>query len=151
MLKYGFLLFLILITAAGCRQQTATPSTDLNIMLAVEPDPLIVGDATLVITVNDASGAAVNDAKIAVRGDMNHAGMMPVFAEIDSGTDGKYRVPFEWTMAGDWIVEVTVTLANGEQVVKSFDAEVNTSQNMPEMTTENGSQTMPEMTTEAES
>jgi hypothetical protein len=35
-------------------------------------------------------------------------------------------------MAGDWIVEVTVTLANGEKVVKSFDAVVN----MPEMTTE---------------
>lgn len=136
MLRTGFLLFLILMTAAGCRQQTPTPTSDLNIMLAVEPDPLMVGDATLVITVNDASGAAVNDAKIAVRGDMSHAGMMPVFGEIEGGTDGQYRVPFQWTMAGDWTVEVTVTQANGEKVVKSFDAEVNTSQTMPEMTME---------------
>jgi YtkA-like protein len=138
MRKCRFLLFLMLLIVAGCRQQTPTPNADFNIMLAVEPDPLVVGDATLVITVTDPSGAAVNDAKIAVRGDMNHAGMTPVFAEIDGGTNGQYRVPFQWTMAGDWIVEVTVTLANGEKVVKSFDAVVNTSQNMPEMTMESG-------------
>jgi uncharacterized lipoprotein YajG len=134
-----FLILLLVITMiGGCRQQnsSAIPDTDFNVTLAVEPDSLMVGDATLVITVNDASGAPVNDAKIAVRGDMDHAGMTPVFAEIDSGTDGKYRVPFQWTMAGDWTVEVTVTLANGEKVVKAFDAVVNISQTMPEMTTE---------------
>jgi ABC-type uncharacterized transport system auxiliary subunit len=94
MLRTGFLLFLILITAAGCRQQTATPNANFNVMLAVEPDPLVVGEATLVITVTDPSGAPVNDAKIAVRGDMNHAGMIPVFGEINGGTSGQYRVPF---------------------------------------------------------
>lgn len=136
MRRYGLLLFLILLAVAGCRQQTPTPDANVNIGLAVEPDPLVVGDATLVVTVTDSSGTAVNDAKIAVRGDMNHAGMTPVFGEIDSGTDGKYRVPFQWSMAGDWTVEVTVTLASGEKVVKSFDAEVNTSQTTPEATIE---------------
>lgn len=122
-----FLVVLLLITAiGGCRQQptTSNPAADFNITLAVEPDPLVVGDAMLVVTVTDLSGVPVNDAKVAVRGDMNHAGMMPVFGEIEGGTNGQYRVPFEWTMAGDWIVEVTMTLANGEKVVKAFEASV---------------------------
>jgi len=134
MRKTGFLIFLILLTAAGCRQQATTQNADFNIALVVEPEPLVVGDAMLVITVTDSSSAPVNDAKIAVRGDMNHAGMTSVFGEIESGSNGQYRVPFEWAMAGDWIVEVTVTLANGEKVVKSFDMKVASS--APEMTTE---------------
>lgn len=122
-----FLTFLLVISMiGGCRQQTPTPNSDsdLNIALAVEPEPLVVGEATLVITVTDPSGAPVNDAQIAARGDMSHAGMAPVFGEVEGGTNGQYRVPFQWTMAGDWIVEVTVTLANGETAIKSFEASV---------------------------
>jgi hypothetical protein len=133
-----FLSFLLVImTIGGCRQQlTTNTDSDLNITLGVEPDPLSVGAATLVISVTDPSGVPVNDAKITVRGDMNHAGMTPVFGEINSGTNGQYRVPFEWTMAGDWTVEVTVILANGAEVVKSFDAKVATNENMSDMTME---------------
>jgi hypothetical protein len=38
--------------------------------------------------------------------------------------DGRYTVPLGWTMAGDWQVTVTVTLADGQQVEQTFDQEV---------------------------
>ena len=34
---------------------------------------------------------------------------------------GVYRVPFQWTMSGDWIVTVAVILPNGETHKKTFD------------------------------
>jgi hypothetical protein len=50
--------------------------------------------------------------------------MVPVIETVESGTDGVYELPFEWTMAGDWTVEVTVELTNGETATQSFDLSV---------------------------
>ena len=61
---------------------------------------------------------------MAARGDMSHAGMAPVIASSEDDADGVYRIPFEWTMAGDWFVDVTVTLADGREVVQRFDLSV---------------------------
>ena len=58
-----------------------------------------------------------------MRGDMTHAGMQPVsgVAEQGTGSNGEYRVPFYWTMGGDWIVTVNVKLVSGETYTKTFD------------------------------
>ncbi len=37
---------------------------------------------------------------------------------------GVYRTDLEWTMAGDWIVTVTATLADGQTVEQQFDLSV---------------------------
>lgn len=118
----------ILLLLAACRQSAqptpAAMSDDLAITLEVAPAPPVVGDTELIVTLRTTAGDAVDDARIAVRGDMNHAGMTPEFGEADGGSDGIYRVPFTWTMGGDWIITVDVTLANGETVSRTFDLSV---------------------------
>ncbi len=60
---------------------------------------------------------------------MNHAGMTPVLAEpttdeADGNVDGVYHVPFAFTMRGDWIVTVSVVLADGTTFTQDFDLSV---------------------------
>ncbi|HEX2907448.1 MAG TPA: FixH family protein [Phototrophicaceae bacterium] len=123
---FGFLLVLLVVLVAGCRQQNPTPTSEskLGIDLAVNPDPAQVGKSMLIITVTDAAGQPVNDAAVNVRGDMSHAGMAPVLAEVKGGADGQYSLPFEWTMGGDWFVTVTVTLPDGTTASQRFDLSV---------------------------
>ena len=121
-------LTLLLCACRQSAQSTPTPETaspdDLVITLEVEPAPPVVGDTTLVISVQTAAGALVSDASVVVRGDMNHAGMSPVFGETDGGTEGIYRVPFEWTMGGDWIITIDVSVAGRETISRSFELSV---------------------------
>jgi hypothetical protein len=116
-------LLLILPLIAACRQSARPVETTagVEIALEIEPQPPTVGAATLRVIVTDAEGNPVEDASVDVRGDMDHAGMVPVLGAADaSGGDGRYVVPFEWTMGGDWIVTVTVTLPGGETATEEF-------------------------------
>jgi hypothetical protein len=116
------LTLLALVLLVGCRQQAQpTAEASLQIDLRTEPEALAVGESTLIVTVRDASGQPISDANVNVRGDMNHAGMAPVIETAKGGTDGEYHLPFEWDMAGDWIVEVTVELASGLTETRTFD------------------------------
>ena len=52
---------------------------------------------------------------------MSHSGMAPVFADAAEVEPGRYRANMELTMAGDWIVLVHLTLADGTKVDRQFD------------------------------
>lgn len=110
--------FLLLDAACISRQSQQEAAADVNVTL--EPLSTNVGETTLLITVTDSNGEPINDATVAVKGDMTHAGMQPVLAEAAAGEAGVYTIPFEWTMGGDWIVTVDVTLADGTVVSKQF-------------------------------
>ena len=122
------LLLLLLIAAAGCRESAqATPTPSENVQIDLQVDDLNVGETSLLITLTDAQGNPIEDAQVAVRGDMDHAGMMPVIREpedVTTDAPGQYRVPFEWTMGGGWIVTVTATLPDDTVVTKDFDLSV---------------------------
>ena len=58
-------------------------------------------------------GTLVTDATVSLEGNMNHAGMAPVLGDgvkddADGTLDGSYRMPFAFSMAGDWIVTVSI-------------------------------------------
>ena len=121
-------LALIAVGLASCRQ-SATPTPEaavqgVQIDVQVDPDPPAHGDAALLVTVTRADGVLAN-APVAVRGDMNHAGMRPVLANAVTDADGKANIPFTWSMGGDWIVTVTVTLPDGSEVSQEFNFTVN--------------------------
>ncbi|GAB4517066.1 MAG: hypothetical protein OHK0046_23340 [Anaerolineae bacterium] len=125
------LLLIVLLFLAGCREsaRVTTPEANPNIQIDLEiaPDPAEVGESTLVITLRDADGSPIENASVAVRGDMSHAGMQPVLREADdASTDapGVYRFPFEWTMGGDWFVVVTATLPDGTEAIERFELSV---------------------------
>jgi copper(I)-binding protein len=122
-MKSSILLILLvpLLVLAACRQTTEPSIDNLTIEVAVNPDPPAVGDATLSVTLTDRDNKPINDATVNVTGNMSHAGMVPVIAESSEGVEAVYEMPFQWTMGGDWVLTVEVTLANGETTSQEFE------------------------------
>lgn len=130
-MKYLLILFFALFTLlslTGCGQESAAmPPADVDIAIRVEPEPLAVGETTLIITLTDSSGSYVDGAKLQIQGNMDHAGMTPVNRETGESSNGEYRVPFEWTMGGGWIVTITAQLPNnGSEASSTFEFFVET-------------------------
>jgi hypothetical protein len=48
----------------------------------------------------------------------------PVRDDADGTADGVYRLPFEFTMLGDWIIGVTITQADGTDAKTHIDVNV---------------------------
>ena len=124
--KNGLLIVILLVLVSACRQQETASSEDIRISLIVQPSPINVGEATLGIAVTTESLDPVAVNNLTVRGDMDHAGMVPVIVENLQSANGQFEVPFEWTMGGDWIVEVTAELAGGGTATQTFDITVGT-------------------------
>ena len=127
---YKALLLLALAVAvllgSGCRREgQEPPSSGAQISMTAIPFPAAIGPSRLVIQIKDGNGEPITDAALAVKGDMTHAGMVPVLAEIEGADeDGVYNVPFEWTMAGDWVVTVEARLSDGSRLKQRFDVAV---------------------------
>lgn len=115
---------LILMVAAGCRESNKDEVTaeNVNIEVDVANEALAVGASTLLVTITDDDDDPVEEATVVVRGDMDHAGMVPIISEpVTENEAGVYRVPIEWTMGGDWIVIVTVTLPDASIAEQEFN------------------------------
>ncbi|MCY4018240.1 MAG: copper chaperone PCu(A)C [Chloroflexi bacterium] len=119
--QIGCILILVLLLAS-CRQQRQSSS---DYSLAVSVAGMQVGPSQITVSVHDENGNVVeNPGVIVLRGDMDHAGMAPVFAESTEAVNGVFTVPFEWTMAGTWILEANLTLDSGERVRENFRYEI---------------------------
>lgn len=104
---------------AGCRQTTPTNAATLQITLDTAT-PFTIGETILRVSVKDNQGNPVSTAKIAVQGDMTHAGMKPEFGTATQGQAGLYEVPFNWSMGGDWVLTITATLPDGRASSQRF-------------------------------
>lgn len=112
---------------AGCGriQQEPTEKADgLSLDLTLTPEQPAVGPATLLFTLTDQTGQPIDKAEIEVEGNMTHAGMVPVAGRATPEGQGRYSVPFEWTMGGDWFLTVEITLADGTQAVREIPVSV---------------------------
>src|SRR5215208_7982809 len=107
------LLCLFLPSFISCRNQS--PS-DFTVTAEITPQPPRVGQATITLRVTGAREKPITGARIALEGNMSHAGMAPVFADAMELEPGRYRATMELSMAGDWILLVHVTLPGGEKV-----------------------------------
>ncbi len=117
---------MLFLAGSGCARESRQETSDIvQINLTTVPYPPILGEARLVIQIIDNAGMPVNDALLDIKGDMTHAGMIPILAQIEGGgEDGFYNVPIEWTMGGDWVMSVTVTMPDGAVARKQFDMRV---------------------------
>lgn len=104
---------LLLGVVAGCRQSREQGTAVLTIELIAPLNPSLANDREMSLRVTDEAGQPVNDAILDIKGDMTHAGMVPVLANAQNGVGGVYTTPFVWTMTGDWIVTVRATLPDG--------------------------------------
>ena len=113
----GLLVALIL---AGCRGGGGDLE-DVNVDLAVTPDPPYVGPATVVVTLSDDAGQPISGAEMSLEGNMNHAGMIPVLTEASEVSPGRYEAALEFTMGGDWFFLVQVQLPDGRSLEHQVD------------------------------
>ena len=109
-----------LVFAQACRQKSAS-IVEFNFTHAISPRPARVGPVTITLRIADPSGRPVTGARIAIEGNMSHAGMPPVFAEATETGDGRYRASLELSMAGDWAVLVHATLPDGRKLEHQFE------------------------------
>jgi copper(I)-binding protein len=120
-------LILIVLVFVGCQRSGGSQGGDnANVQITLQP---VAQEDALVVALADANGAPITDATVALEGNMNHAGMVPVLAdavadEADGSVDGRYRLPFTFTMLGDWIVTVTVTQADGSSFHRDLNVRV---------------------------
>ena len=117
-------LILMILIFVGCQRTAQTPAVDnSDVQIGLIPMP---AEETLVVVLTDANDAPITDATVAVEGNMNHAGMIPVLVDpiaddADGSADGHYHLPFTYTMFGDWILSVTVTRADGSSLRRDLD------------------------------
>jgi len=117
---------LLLLTACG---SPAAPTDNADIQITLLPVPAGEESNSLRVQLRDAAQNPITDATVTLEGNMNHAGMAPVFAEPvtdadDGAVDGIYQAPFQFSMLGDWIITVTAEQADGSQGTKDIHVTV---------------------------
>lgn len=116
------LLLMLLLVACGQQNNSTPVAVDAEMSMRVEPEPMTVGETTLIITLTNSNGTAIDGATLQIHGDMDHEGMTPVDRESRESTGGEYHIPFEWTMGGGWIVTVTAQLPNSRgEITQDFE------------------------------
>lgn len=109
-----------LVGMVGCSKAPAP--ADVSVTWTTEPSPPVVGAPIVAdVTLRDADRQPVRGATIEIEGHMTHPGMAPVLAAAEERGDGVYRVRFQFTMAGDWIVLVKGFLPDGRPVNHRID------------------------------
>ena len=104
----------------ACRLTEPTP--DLRVEHEISPSPPRVGATTVNLKLTDfASSKPLSGARVRLEGNMTHAGMTPVFADAQEVEPGRYRATLEFTMGGDWVVLVRLTLPDGRKIERQFD------------------------------
>ena len=114
---------------AACGRQASTDDSGIQVTLL--PSPAGQAGEFVTIRLSDATGQPVTDASVGLEGNMNHAGMAPVFTDsrldsADGSSDGLYTIPFQFDMLGDWIVTVLITNADGATVRRDISVNVST-------------------------
>ena len=84
----------------------ATDDTQgVQVSLEFEPAPH-VGVVQCTVTLADPRGAPIQCTEVELEGNMNHAGMVPVFSTASPEGEGTFVAPLEFTMGGDWLIFV---------------------------------------------
>ncbi len=120
MRNYILITLLIALALSAC-QSSDDDDTGISVKLDVTPDPPLVGEATIVITLSDNDGQPVSGADMELEGTMTHAGMKPVFGAAAETEPGRYEAQLEFTMGGDWVIIVRADLADGSKLKKELD------------------------------
>lgn len=117
----GVLILLLVLAACGQQSAPTDVATNLSLSIRVEPEQLSVGETTLIVTLKDANGRRIDGANLQIHADMDHEGMSPVDREVNESSNGEYRVPFEWSMGGGWVVKVSARLASASEISETFN------------------------------
>jgi hypothetical protein len=98
-------------TAVAKDYEVTKKAGDYNVVVKIDRNPPITGDNNLSITIKDAAGAEVKDAKVAVEYSMAAMpGMPAVNVKTDAQLKGsEYKAKINFSMPGGWGVTIKVT------------------------------------------
>lgn len=93
---------------------------EYGVLIKIDRNPPIAGKNNVEISITDASGKAVTDAKVALSYSMPPmAGMAPMNYKADAELKGNaYRVIVNYSMAGSWNNDIRITRAGKTTSVK---------------------------------
>ncbi len=114
-----FVLLLLALFAFGCHQSVS--KSDITIEHEISPQPARVGTAAIRLKLKDKDGKPLHGARVELEGNMTHPGMSPVNGETRETAPGEYGGSLQFTMAGDWIILVNITLADGKRVQRQIE------------------------------
>ena len=114
MRKFTFVSLLValsvLLAACGSAETPAdtTSSGQANIKLETSPAPAVKGDIELIFTITDASGAAIEGAKVDVNAEHPAMAGMGMSGQATEQGGGKYSIKANFSDAGDWALTIYV-------------------------------------------
>jgi hypothetical protein len=112
---------LLAAVVVGCGRQKADEAPEVRVDCQVDPRPPRQGPAKVTLTLTGADGQPVRGATLRVEGNMNHAGMKPVFADAREAKPGRYEADLTFTMGGDWFLLVEGRLSDGRRLERKID------------------------------
>jgi periplasmic copper chaperone A len=124
----GVLAYTLVLLLAACGSRTAATDND-DLQISLLPAAVGVGSDIVRVQLHDREQAPITDATLMVEGNMNHAGMAPIMAGPisdgdDGAIDGIYQASLPFSMLGDWIITVVVTLADGSETTQDIQVTI---------------------------
>jgi hypothetical protein len=95
-----------------------------RISLSTDPDPLRPGKATFIISVKDAAGKPVDNAKVFFDLNMTAMNMGTQRGDAISQGNGAYAASGNMSMRGPWRVSTKVTMPEGSVISRDFTVNV---------------------------
>lgn len=115
-----------LLAACGSRSY---PTSNGDLQITLLPPSVGVGHDSVRIQLYNREQSPITDATLTLEGNMNHAGMAPIIAGPvsdgdDGARDGIYQASLPFSMLGDWIITVVVTLADGSERTQDINVTI---------------------------
>jgi YtkA-like len=99
----------------------ADSSRTIRVEHEISPEPARVGPVTVAFRLSDSAAKPIAGAHIAVEADMSHAGMAPVFGEVNEIAPGRYQAHLKFEMAGDWVILLHIELPGGQKLERQIE------------------------------
>ena len=121
----AMMVLLVAGTAVAKDYEVTKKAGDYNVMVKIDRNPPITGDNTLSVTIKDASGAEIKDAKVAVE---NSMAAMPGMPAVKYKTDlelkgSEYTAKVNFSMPGGWNIAVIINRGDKKTQAK-FNVDV---------------------------
>jgi len=87
-----------------------------HLTISWTPMPAVDRESVAEIQLNEAMARPLTGARLRLEAFMTHPGMAPVSAVVEEQGNGHYRARLRFTMAGDWVVRLQGTAADGRRV-----------------------------------
>jgi hypothetical protein len=106
-------------TAAAKDYEATKKAGDYNVTIKIDRNPPITGDNNLTVTIKDAAGTEIKDAKVTAEISMAAMPGMPAvkYNNTMQLKGSEYRAKVNFSMAGGWGIAVRVT--RGDKTVQT--------------------------------